>query len=1434
MSSHRGGKKESKPPRPLKLITHDNFAETQALFHLEKSQPQKHMAPRILILNRAPSRLLASISLGVVALAFFPLSGSVASGAEPWWQQPADQVKTVPGWLANDAFGKPLKLELEVKDGVTTFVAKTRPAKLTMPTKIAANTEVTINFSIKPPAKGQMTFYANIVDEGATGLPVAVTATSGNDLLSISAVGVSAGYRTRGNYTRSLRWPEEMRKIVESEMASLPALEDRRFSLRYVLRTHRAEIYFNDMLVSAREVTPVQPAAAQPAKPGVRVPPPISIGGWLVLTVPAGVELFSVETRALAGDSPIFEPVRIDSRLNAARINGTSIASASLPNASAPAAVQGVPFVFPRRDPRGNDHIDVGASWMQLANYEGDTDPNRGPVGGRWAGPLIENPTRIQFRVPKGRYRALHLIAACDSDRDSTPVVTVQFYRPLSGAPENFSTRVPLLTSRGTAVPAVGTAGILPAGADRAGGTPVPLSLPVQLENGSAANLWLVTVPIEPGVLAAFDDLDWCEMEITKEVQLYRAYPDPTQYSAHAGGLPSAAHIYAMTFERPPVSIDLQPDALGHLWIAPVKPSYTVKLRNISGKPHPVKLEMTTISHDGTSKTSQQIDVTVPVAGATAKFTPKVERYGYHDVLLTMKDGDTDWTERRSLAWLQKDTRARGDWEPGRGASYGFWNWAGGHNTPPQAVQIELMSRLGAEWVNGQFNKTDEEGRAAAEKFGVRSLVQGGHSHFYTAEVRKMLDDPAKAKEYLLGMFQKTDVKPSAIEAPDNLSFLAEPQLGQVTTGIPPDYFGMDYTLTPSEEERYRSAERAFVFGARLAKEFWPGIKCQFPYGDPLYPVYFLRRSKEVRELMDGINVDIPVFDRMAENQIHQVSIHRCYIMQEELKKAGIKNPNLVMVEGPCLPTRPGSLTMDEQADNWVRMSLLLYGYGIDRQIGGWGIECANYWGEQHYGGGVYNRLPHVTPKPSACALATMTRHTNRKNLTKWLRTGSLSAYALQFKQYKTGDITHVFWTVRGKRPLTLTVPKGAVVTLYDSMDNATVLPETDGQVTFPITTSPCYIEGLAGDPEIALGEPDNSDSKPGAIAVRLGNPGDGQWQLSKEEDATYANNNPLQIARFPAAMTARKSDAPAEQGGHALAVHLEKPEKDQKLMPFYSTLTPPKPIQIAGKASHIGIWVKGASDWGRVVYSLRDAQGERWLSVGSFSDWNCDDPRSLSFFNFDGWRYLRFEMPAHSPYDRYRENGTTWWGHFGKGNGEVDLPLTLEKIIVERRTHAMYVNDPQPTRAEDVLLGDLNAEYARPENRTEEVVRLDHVRMPLPAGIPDLGNPIADMSAAGVGAPIQIERITLPAQDADGTRCFVHFKPVEGATAYEVWASPYADGRGALQLGKGWKEPGQQIVGLRAETDFYLFAAYTDKDGQPSKPSAGFKIRLQDIFGMK
>jgi len=127
--------------------------------------------------------------------------------------------------------------------------------------------------------------------------------------------------------------------------------------------------------------------------------------------------------------------------------------------------------------------------------------------------------------------------------------------------------------------------------------------------------------------------------------------------------------------------------------------------------------------------------------------------------------------------------------------------------------------------------------------------------------------------------------------------------------------------------------------------------------------------------------------------------------------------------------------------------------------------------------------------------------------------------------------------------------------------------------------------------------------------------------------------------------MTAHIAQDP-DQAGAFLAIHLEAQAQEHRLMPWYAVLRPARPLAIPGKACALGLSVKAASDWGRVVYSLRDAKGETWLSVGSKDEWNCNDTHGWSVFNFDGWRYLRFELPAHSEYDtsakRARPGGGT------------------------------------------------------------------------------------------------------------------------------------------------------------------------------------------------
>ena len=123
---------------------------------------------------------------------------------------------------------------------------------------------------------------------------------------------------------------------------------------------------------------------------------------------------------------------------------------------------------------------------------------------------------------------------------------------------------------------------------------------------------------------------------------------------------------------------------------------------------------------------------------------------------------------------------------------------------------------------------------------------------------------------------------------------------------------------------------------------------------------------------------------------------------------------------------------------------------------------------------------------------------------------------------------------------------------------------------------------------------------------------------------------------------------------------------------------------------------------------------------------------------------------------------------------------------------------------------------------------------MPVPQDVPALGNPIAELSGSGIGAATKALKVTDPTFAYDGTRCHVHFEPVADAKSYDIWVSPYADGRGAIQLGKAWKESGQLLQGLRPDIEFYLFVLYTDKDAKLSKPSSPLAFKLKDRYGYK
>ncbi len=1191
-----------------------------------------------------------------------------------------------------------------------------------------------------------------------------------------------------------LTWPELARRRVEQDVAAEPPLSQRWVTLRYVLRKNAAAVYLDDRLLrDARS-------------------PQLDTTGLIRLRLYNGTRLASLTVRDLPPEEPgRFETVPLAGYVNAGRFLGQSLKRDGL----APVVtVGGVKFALPKPDAKGQDHVDLQPAWLRCGLLEGAFDGLEGDVA-RWRGSLCREPGRSQFRVRNAPYSKLHLLAAFTGQPDSTPIVTAQFYRASAGHPVNFACRVPLFTAP-TQVHA----------------------LPAQLANGTKGNLHLVTITLEPNGLAAFADESHLEFELTKEVRLYRGFPDPAYYSSHGAGLPSGVHVFGITLERPAIEVDLQPDKIAHVWTAPEQPTYTTKLHNTTGAEQAVALELTITSHDGLEKsTARQSAKVAAGADQAVKWLLQVKKHGYHDVELKVHSGGEIRTQKRSLAYLHRDTRERGNWEEGKGPIFGMWDWNGGHITLSGMDRLRVMAALGVESSMNSFVDLPKEEQDFLASIGAKSFFLATQLYMTKDSLGGKEWDPKKPAEmqeaFIKWIKSKPMSKPSKVNQPELACFFAEPLLGPISYMSLPEYYGEPpYQMTPVERAAYKKHLDEFLIGAAAIKKEWPNVKCLMPYGLPSFPIPFLRESKEATALMDGPAIDLILFERMPEMQCHQVTFaSTMWQLKQEWLKTGKPWPKLSTIEGVCpSPARPGAITAQQEADHTVRSVLMLAAFNTTRFLG-WpaASHCAGAWGESHYGGGLCEPLPLLSPRPVYSAYAAMTRQLNRMNFVKMLPTPTPTVFCCQFKHYKTGELLHVFWNVRGKRPVTLEVAPGSKIVVYDSMDNPT---EVSTRPTFTISPSPCYVCGLTGDAKFAVGEPDHGDSKPGANAVALAELGDGSWQLSAEHDAHYENVHLEFVKKFQGKFTTKPA---AEAAGHgkALSVHLDKPERERRTMPFYTTLKPAKPLLIPGKASHLGLWVKAASDWGRVVYCLRDAKGERWLSTGKKGEWNVDDVHSWSAFNFDGWRYLTFEMPGNAPYDLYREAGTSFWANYD-GDTVVDLPLTLEKIIVERRTHVIHGTEQLPAPADNVLLGGLYAEYEKPADMGDEAVRLSRLRMPLPARAPALDNPIAKLAETGVGAAPEITKVTPPEREYDGRQCHVHFASVPGAKTYDIWVTTYPDGRGAIALGEKWTKAGQLLTGLTPNFDLYLFVVARDAADKPSKPSKAFKINLKDMFPFK
>jgi hypothetical protein len=1212
-------------------------------------------------------------------------------------------------------------------------------------------------------------------------------------------------YRFCGEFKKDFSLNDSLIQWSEYIQSLQPDIRDRTFRLVIMMEKNTCEAYLDGMFLGAW-------------KPDTQF-----FQSKMRLALSQGVTLLPVKKRILRQGNPLFRTVDISNRLNAGDISGKKINPESLPLPGKQVIVDKIPFILPEPAIDGKNNIDIGKSWFRNGLLSGMHAPDRGVFGGRWGGVFAGDPLRIQFRIPFKMYDAVYLLATSDGEKNTVPRVTLQFYRPCSGFPKNFiSPDIPLF-----AVSSEGAS-----------------CVPVKTSDGKDGGLYLIKIPVNPAALKEFSDLDYLEMEITKEVKPFRNYPDPLYFSSHGAGLPSSVHVFALTMGLPAVELDFNPDNYANIWTESEKPSYTAKLKNLSEQERSMTLCLRT--NDWGNKEKHEISkaVTIPANSETAvKFQLPLERYGWHQIKLEYEIDGRKYDFERTCAFLRNDERPHSRPFSGDGFVFGFWNWRGDHITPGSLEAFKIMGMAGAGSMHSSIYESwgNEEVQSVLRKYGMRNYQKFSRSPYTmgfqgSLEKKYFPDNPEKSIESLMKELEQGSQRVSDISEPVLVTVFPEPSLGPTTYGSLPQYFGeSELKLTQNEEKRFQDFKEKARISVKAVKEKFPGIKILLPWGAPEFCIAFIKEKDELAAMIDGAGFDTGYFERLPEQQFHQCSLHRLWQFCQEWKKYKDTKPVIVSVEGPCIsPVMEGALNEKQFSEHITRSSMLLAAYGLSRQLSTASpFDCASPWGEQHYGSGLVSRINTLNPHVAYCSFATMAQRLREMDYAGFVPTGSISTYCLNFRDVNTGAPMYVLWTVRGKRSVAFKLKTDGKVIVSDSMDNEEMIKSVDGIVTINIDTSPVYVYGIGEKPEITLGKPDHSDSQLGKHNILLGNSGELKWRQVEETDTDYTDNNPDFIRRFPGKMQVKNISSKELDSKSVLSIHLDKQEKDRGNMPFYTTLYLDKPLAIPGKASMISIWVKAASDWGRVIYILKDAKGEKFISVGSKGEWNCDDTHGWSSFNFDGWRLLRFELPSNSPYDLYRENGSTWWGHSG-GDGIVDLPLKLEKIIVERRPKAMYVTSLEDTDGADVLLGEIYAEYENNYDMTEKAVELSRVRMNPPEGKWKAPNPVADLEAKGVLPQTEMIAVNQPPYVNNGKHGIFEFKEIESAKSYDIYVGLKPDGEGALLLGKDIKKSNAKIRGFHPNADFYAFVVYKDNQDRNSKPSKPFKFNMKDMLSQK
>ena len=901
--------------------------------------------------------------------------------------------------------------------------------------------------------------------------------------------------------------------------------------------------------------------------------------------------------------------------------------------------VEGVPFEL---WDRGHSQVSLAkAHWLDWRR-----DPSSYGQAYDAGAYYIGDPYTPIVQVPRADYCAAYVLAEADEDDSTTNELTLRVGRRMKGASsksqvfrKDFSATIP--RTKKTIEP------------DK--------------------RLCVIRIPFTEAL--AQDIVDGIlDIEMTKEIRLARRSPDPNRFQWVPLGRTSSVHIAGLTLERSPIQMELRSSAGGNLFEQPAEPEFRVILKNITREPQKYSLTLKTgaspeASLRGEIGPGQSVRESIRLSGVPLGYVKL-------SAILSGGKGDHLLTRRTSFGVLPPNQRhfvSEG--------SVGTGDMNSGHFTPcdPEVIG-DLYRKLGLTY-GMDFASAEIRKRAGVRIGREFSVTTKRWTNSLAAYAQRLEESP--------------DLLP-------HLMIFHEDAISAQHATRTPDFFHdrPPYVLNPEEQKRFTLLQEVALSTAKRFREKHPEMRISLGNG-PMVVREELYRHGFPADLFDSGGNENPAFSRLPETQPPDpIGNNSSLWMDRQLLDAyGYREKSVTQCHETIYPsTNPGNLSLETQAKYLIRHILHSMAWRIPQIRAGTLLDAGDSYYHSNWGGiGLFERAPEKAPKPVAISLATLTRVLDGAHYEDFLETGSDSAYLMSFSK-KDGTTVFPFWVVRGTRDFTLLLDGASKARIVEANGLEKEVPILQGTIRLDASPEPAYLILPKGGrvASVVLGLSKYEDQPVGRISKIDSLVSLGKWKVVPERSPELEMYNPLTPRRKGNFEFSIVSKIDGE--GPALRVSPKPVKEGKSVMPMYAELAFQKRMELPGKPAEIGLWVDGNSSWSRVIFSLRDASGQRWVSIGAaakgasewmgdwltpdllknykpgkIADFNTDDPFGLSRINFDGWRYLGFPLPGQYPGEGYHWPANSQW--FSDGDGIVHYPLLLEKLIVEIPEKTLHLN---------------------------------------------------------------------------------------------------------------------------------------------------------------